>query len=357
MTLRDSAPAFASAMVTAAEALGPVVASGPFVYQGETLAFGVVIEEKNRLLAVGVARAQPAIVVMRSRAPHDIALAVVLSVAARSGKKLVEGGLVSSSFEDLEDVPLEHCPPAVALVPGKDFGVQLADAMIAVGCTWAEMALDVEARLPAATKRAALVDGATGDALVPLDAALEGLSRSLRKAKEPTLTNAAWVAQSLLEAHPEKLEAMLRTVVPEQLTGERAEIVGALVDEANEGALVRGNAAAPKDAPRVVVCELRLPKAAKDDAGKSVVVYFYWRGTRRLEERHAEPTIDSVAEKAGFQLLDAVYEKHAPLLLLALEAEGGVTLQRGFHAGVTREQARASFVEDGFFPIDLVLDT
>ncbi len=350
-------PPFASAMVTAAEALGPVVASGPFVHEGETLAFGVVIDGKEGGLAVAVGRSQPAVVVMRSRAPREAALAVALSVASRSGKKLVEGGLVSSSFEDMGEVSFVHCPPQVALVPAEDFGVRLAGAKMAVGCTWSEMALDPEARLPAATKRAALSNGVTEDALAPLDGALSGLARSLRKAKEPTLTNAAWVAQSLLETHAEKVETMLRALVVEKLTEERADLVGALVDEANEGVLVRENAAAPKDAPRVVVCELRLPKAAKDAAPRPVVVYFYWRGTRRLEERYPEPTIDAASENAGFRLLDAVYDKHAPLLLVALEAEGGVTLQRGFHVAVTREQARASFVEDGFWPIDLVLES
>ncbi len=51
------------------------------------------------------------------------------------------------------------------------------------------------------------------------------------------------------------------------------------------------------------------------------------------------------------------FGKASWLLLLALEAEVGVTLQRGFHVAVTREQARSSFVEDGFWPIDRVLDT
>jgi len=350
-----AAPAFASSLLTSAEALGPIVGSAPFLHEGEELAFAVAVAQERGVMVLAAALAQPTLVIMRSLAPKESALAVVLSVASRSGKKLAEGGLVSVSFEDLEDVAFEHCPPQVALVPAEGLGVAIAGAKMAVGCTWAEMALDPDARVAAATTRAP--DGTTGDALVPLAGALAGLSRSLRKAKEPTLTNAAWVAQSWLEARPEAVEALLRGVVRDKLEGERADLVGALVDEANTGIVVRASRAAPKDAPRVVVCELTLGKAAKGDTGRSAVVYFYWRGVRRLEERYPEPTIDAATESAGFRLLDAVYEKHAALLLVALEAEGGVTMQRGFHLAVSREEARASFVEDGYFPIDLVLDT
>lgn len=349
------APSFAARLVADVSSLGPIVASSSTVEGGAILAYAVAIDDADDVLVAAVAEGAPHdVVVMRFDEEPAIAMAVARSVVLRSGKKIAERGVASVSFGDLGDVPFDACPPQVAFFPAPELGVAIEGATFAVGATWAEMALDPEARRDAI--RARTEDGLTGDVLAPLAEAITGLSRSLRKAKEPTLTNAAWVVESLLPDHPFEIDALLRELaLAEKMSPERAEIVGALVDAANEATLLRSAEGADDGRPRVVVCEATIPKRGGAPSQKAVV-YFHPRGKRRLEERHPEPAIDVALEKSGFSLLDALYEKHAPILLVALAVEGGGTVERGFHLAVSRAEARASFEKDGFVVVDLVLD-
>jgi hypothetical protein len=355
-----NAPEFARAMVESVSSTAPIAASSSSTRDEETVAWAVAVEEGARVLVYAVAKRDPNVVVaLRLAGTAFPAMTVARSLIDRSGKRFAEGGLVPAHFGDLDGVPFERCAPQFVLAKAADFGLPVPNATMAIGCTWQDMALDPEARPAAVLARSK--EGVTADALEPLDRALDGLSRSLRKAKEPLSSNAAWALQSLIPLHLERVRQRLQDLVlVEKLSEERQELFGALVDGLNPALVEAAETNAPADgSPRVVLCQRRLPPTEKATSGRVVVVYFYaasHKSSCKLQTRHPEGPLAASAVTQGFAHLDEVFEKHQVTIRDALAARGALALQRGFHADVSLTDAIASFKTDGFLPIALVLD-
>lgn len=346
-------PAFARPMLAQLGTFGAITASSGTRRKGEVVAWSACVAHEDHVLVAAVAADAPErIVVMRVAGAPSAAMEMARSLVRRSGKRLAEGGLCAAHFGDLANVPFGICAPQFVVGPASAWNVPMAGASFAVACTWAEMALDPEQR--AAKVRARAGDGRSGDVLTPVEDALEGLTRSLRRAKEPPLRNAALAMQSLLPEHPLLVrERLADLVLTEGLADERADLLGALADELN-AALVA--ALPPSTQRRVVLCRLRLPKSA---GGRLVTAYFFdasHEGKSTLDVRLPEGPLPAGGEKAGFALVAAVFDKHRPVVQTALGVEGGLRLRRGFHPDATLEQVRDAFLADGFSPIWLVLD-
>ena len=352
-------PAPARVLHEALSKIAPVEASSTTVMEGKPVAYAVAAKLDDHAIAIATSVGEPKVrVVLKLAGTPEEAMIVVRSLVHRSPKRLVADGLVPADFADLEEVPLELCSPQYVVDTSETFGLELPGLVSVVGCNWAEMADDPEAR--PALVAARCKTGITNDALSPLDGTIAGISRAIRKAKAPILDDAAWALEALVEDHPEEVRACLQELVLlEGLTEDRLEIVGALVDATNE-ALVEHVDSLPADgSPRVVLCQLRLDSIAPAGQGRVVVVYFYpalHADKTKLERRHPERPLGDLAAKRGFAEVDAVLEKHRGTVLEALAAREGLKLQRGFHADVSLQDARASFVEDGFVPVLLVLD-
>lgn len=356
-------PSFAREVLDDASRLGPVVATsvtksavaGGEPDAAEVVAWAAAVLREGSIVACAVARRDPKVVVV-VRAPSeaaDDAMRLARSLAHRSGKKLAEGALVAAELADVAEVAPALLAPQFAVAEAARFGLPVPYAWIAVGCTWSDMALPPEARAAAVLARpGGLTEGVTS----PPERAFEGLSRALRKAKEPLLTTAAWTLQSLIDEHPDRVRALLsKLALLPGLSEERAEVVGALIDALNP-ALVARATVTPSAAPGVVLACVRLPGGA-GGPGPVAVAYFYADARPcGLFERHAEAALGEGATRAGFAHLGAVFERHEVVVRSALGATGAVTLQRGFHAAVTLDAARASFEADGFAPLELVLD-
>ncbi len=360
--LETTTPEFAVAMCAEVTAgLGPVVASSSSTHEGEIVAWAVAVEHAEYAVVCAVARRDPGLrVAVRVPRAHALSgMMMARSLVHRSGKRIAEGDLAPAHFGDLPDVPLDLCAPQFAIAPAASYGLALAGVTMAVGCTWAEMALAPEQRAAAVHARARAEGGVTGAVLTPVERALDGLCRSLRKAKEPLLSDAAWALQSLVAAHPEPVrERLQELVLADGLSEERLEVLGALVDGLNQ-ALIAAVSGEPPDRPRVVLCRLRLPRLGKDARAREVVAYYYpaaHRSRSTLEVRHPERPLAGPVERAGFALLDEVLDKHMVVIRSALLSPGALSLQRGFHADVSLADARVAFAADGFLPLALALD-
>ena len=352
-------PSFAREVLEDASRLGPVVATSVTERGGEVLAWACAVEREGALVACAVARRDPKVVVaVRVAEGAEDAMRLARSLAHRSGKKLAEEALVPIELADVDDVALERLAPQFAVSSASRFGLPLPYGWISVGCTWSDMALDPASRAGAVLARAAGSRGLTGGVTSPPDRAFEGLSRALRKAKEPLLTTAAWTAQALVVEEPARVRALASSLaLLPGLSPERAELLGAVIDALNP-ALVALASLRASPAPPVVLARLRLPGGVGGAGPVVVVVVYFYAAPLRcgLFERHAEAPLGEAATRAGFAHLDAVFERHEVVVRSALEATGEVTLQRGFHGAVSLEDAAASFEADGFAPVELVLD-
>lgn len=359
-------PGFARAMVDtmSAHASVTIETSSSSVVDDEIVAWAVAIPEGDTTLVAAVAKKAPGTVVaMRVAAGPIEAMTMARSLVHRSHKRVAEGGLCPTHFGDLDDVPFSVRAPQFVVSPAKSWGSALPFQW-AVGCTWTEMSLDPADR--EATVRARSPEGLTRGVLTPIVRALDGMFRSLRKAKEPLSSNAAWAMQAMMNEHLSLVRERLQDLtLVENLSEDRAELVGALVDSLNP--LVLKQVSATSDgSPRVVLGLLRLPAKASGKnedgtrpAGRVVAIYFYDAinaGRSKLATRHPESALSPEVTAAGFDRLSALFRKHRGVVLDGLGSSGELTLQRGFHADASLEDVRASFVADGFAPVLLVMD-
>jgi hypothetical protein len=346
-------PPFARSMHERVAKLGVITASSSSTVKGEVAAWAVAVKLSDHVFVAAVARRAPdTVVAIRAAAPELSAMAIARSLVLRSGKRIEAGGLCPAHFSDLHAVPFSVRAPQFVVGPADAWGIALRSVSLAVGCTWQEMALDPEAREAAVRKRTPI--GLTGDVLVPVESAINGMTRSLRKAKEPLSSNAAWALQSLIAEHLLLTRARIEELaLLENLAEERAEFVGALVDSLNPRLLEQVPAGTN---PRVVLCRLRLPKSA---GGQVVTAYFFdasHAARNKLDARLPETPLAPGVADAGFSLLEAAFNKHRPTVQAGLAIEGALRLQRGFHADASLDAVRDSFAADGFGPVCLVLD-
>lgn len=320
-------------------------AAGPTGGAGETASTSV------RVAAVAEIAPETIVVIDGAAADAPGLMAMARSLVLRSNERVAVGGLCSTEFDDLEAVPLEIRAPQFAIDAPGELGFSQA-----LACTWPEMALEPGARVAAARKRRP--DGRSGPVLEPFSEALDGIFRSLRKGKEPLLSNAALTAQALLTRDGGgDLRARIGAwALTEGLTAERAEILGALVDTLN-GVVLKEQAAAgrPSGTPKVVLFTLRLAK----EAGGDVTGYFFdgdHAAKVKLERRHPETPLAASTVDAGFAGLTAIFRKHRAVIQRALGVEGGFELRRGFHADLPLAAMAASFEADGFVAVPLVFD-
>jgi hypothetical protein len=325
----------------------------PLAWAGAFVAPGGV-----RVAAVAEIAPETIVVIDGAAADAPGLMAMARSLVLRSNERVAAGGLCSTEFDDLEAVPLEIRAPQFAIEAPGELGFAHA-----LACTWPEMALEPGARVAAARTRSSAKretpDGRSGPVLEPFPAALDGIFRSLRKGKEPLLSNAALTAQALLtrDGGGDDLRARIGAwALTEGLTAERAEILGALVDTLN-GVILKEQAATgrPSGTPKVVLFTLRLPK----EAGGDVTGYFFdgdHAAKVKLERRHPETPLAASTVDAGFAGLTAIFRKHRAVIQRALGVEGGFELRRGFHADLTLAAMAASFETDGFVAVPLVFD-
>lgn len=324
----------------------PLAWAGAFAAGGSETASGV------RVAAVAEIAPETIVVIDGAAADAPGLMAMARSLVLRSNERVAVGGLCSTEFDDLEAVPLEIRAPQFAIEAPGELGFAHA-----LACTWPEMALEPGARVAVARTRSS--DGRSGPVLEPFPAALDGIFRSLRKGKEPLLSNAALTAQALLtrDGGGDDLRARIGAwALTEGLTAERAEILGALVDTLN-GVILKEQAATgrPSGTPKVVLFTLRLPK----EAGGDVTGYFFdgdHAAKVKLERRHPETPLAASTVDAGFAGLTAIFRKHRGVIQRALGVEGGFELRRGFHADLTLAAMAASFETDGFVAVPLVFD-
>ncbi|MDB4943296.1 MAG: hypothetical protein JWP97_2830 [Labilithrix sp.] len=357
-------PSFARPLHDRLARLGPLLSSAVDERKGEPVAWSGAIAERGAApgvtLVVAVAKREPATAVaIRTTASPEHAMTMARSLAARSAKKIAKGGLCAATFDDLEDVPFAVCAPQYVVVPADSSGLDLAGVSLAVACTWEEMALDPDAR--EAAVRARSPGGISGEVLRAGDAAalaraLDGMTRALRKAKEPLATNAAWALQSLIEDHTSLVRPRLEELaLAPSAEEERRELVGALLD-AFDAVVLERLPPVSSSAPRVVLARVRLPRTA---GARVVPAYFYDASSHSrstLGTRLPESPLDQDVVTGGFAAVDAVFTKHQRTVQMALAVEGALRLQRGFHADATVEELTASFTADGFTPVPLVLD-
>lgn len=358
---RESTPEAARPLRDRVEAEGALSATSATTVKGEVVAWACAQEREGHVVAAAVAlRAPSTWVVVKVAGSPLAAMAIARSLVHRSASKLTPGELVSAQLGDLPDVPFEIAAPQYAIVEASSLGVSPPEARLAIGASWAAMALDPEARHAAVLARAK--DGVTRDVLTPIEGAFVGLARALRKAKEPLLSSAAWVLDAQIPIHTPQARDLLRELaLTEGLTDDRREVLGALVDAVN-GATIDAADAEAEEADgrgRVALARVRLPRVKKGEPGRIVTAYFYaaqYHDDVRLDRRHPESAMPDAEVQAGFATLDAVLETHEGTILEAIGSLGGHSLRRGFHPDVSLEVARASFVADGLLPVDLVLD-
>lgn len=341
-------PSWAKPLLERVSKLGATIATSSTTKREEVVAFAVALP--NVAFAVTRERSDHPVAVVGSWSADD-AMAIVRSLVVRSARRVAEGGVVSTQFDDLESIALDRLPPQFFVAPADTWGRDWPRVSLAVGCTWAEMALTPEER--EAAVRARSRDGATAnDVLAPLDGAFDGIARALRKANEPLLKSAAWVMQSLIAEHTALARQHLaKLAVQKGLDDDRRDLVGALCDELNPRLL-----SGLRPGPRAVLTPFRMPQNA---GGALAVAFFYPDSesrTSKLVERHPEPDLARHEIDAGFATLGRIFERHQGLIAKALEQHGGFKLQRGYHTGVSLKDAIASFEADGFVPVSLVLD-
>jgi hypothetical protein len=340
----DATPEWARPMHERISTLAEVDSSSASSLRGEAVAWAVAAKRGEGLtLVAAVAKTRPELIVAMLSTAHPLeAMAMVRSLVHRSGKRAEAGGLVAAHFGDLVQVRLAVRAPQFCVRPASELG----DLRLAVACTWEEMAVAPSAR--EAVVRARAVGGVSGEVLSPPERALAGIGRALRKANEPLASNAAWAMQSLMREHHALVRARLEELVlTKDLSDDRRELLGALVDELNPILL-----ASLPPGPRAVVGSLRL-------RARIVVAFFYLESEAdrsQLAERHPEQPMAKSEAAAGFALLGRVFDQHRTVIEQALGRSGEFRLRRGFHADVTLAEALASFAADGFVPARLVLD-
>jgi hypothetical protein len=305
-------------------------------------------------LVLAVSRARPdAPIAMRTAAQPLHAMALARSLVHRSARRLTPGALVSTHVGDVRQHPLDKTPPQYLLVAGESAGLP-AGTLVAVPATWADVALGKRAREEALSGRdpRALPAGA----LTPLADAIRGITRALRKGKEPLFSSAAWTLEALLEAQGDHVRSALQELVfDEELGGERLDVVLRLADQANARALSRRSPGTP-------VVLFRMPLV---DGGRLrfVPAYFHRADPSRpvrLAERHPESSLAPDTVTAGFDMLTALLPRNRGNIFEALGAAGEPSrefvLRRGFHADASFADVQASFVADGYIPVDLVME-
>ena len=341
---REATPEWARPMLDHISTLWAPEASSASSLRGEAVAWAVAANRgEGHTLVAAVAKARPELIVAMLSTAHPLAaMTMVRSLVHRSGKRAEAGGLVAAHFGDLGEVPLAVRAPQFCVRPAPELG----GLRLAVACTWEEMALGPSAREAAVRARAP--DGVSVEVLSSPERALPGICRVLRKGNEPLASNAAWTMQSLMRDHHALVRARLEELVlTNDLSDDRRELLGALVDELNPIIV-----ASLPPGPRAVVCSLPL--------GARIVVAFFYLDAEadrvKLVERHPEQPLGPSEAAEGFALLGRVFDQHRTVIEQALGRSGEFRLRRGFHADVTLAEALASFAADGFVPAPLVLD-